>query len=156
LSPAPTQRIDVGDDLDLGYIDGCYASEYDSALDARLRWCGSGARLRFPQGADGFVQQLLIQVDGRAWPTDVLPRGPIEVWYGNQLLGTFAANRREVWVEQFDLPVLAKTSTIEITLRGPEFVPDALDYRGQRGPLLGQMRRLMVRIDWAAVAPSPQ
>lgn len=156
LSPAPTQRIDVGDDLDLGYIDGCYASEYDTTLDARLRWCGDGARLRFPQAADGFVQQLLIQVDGRAWPADVPPRAPIEVWYGNQLLGTFAANRRDVRVEQFDLPVLPKTSTIEITLRGPAFVPDALDYRGQRGPLLGQMRRLMVRIDWAAVAPSPQ
>lgn len=156
LNPAPTQRIDVGDDLDLGYIDGCYASEYDPALDARLRWCGNGARLRFPQAADGFVQQLLIQVDGRAWPTDVPPHSPVEVWYGNQLLGTFAVDRREVRVEQFDLPVLPKTSTIEVTLRGPEFVPDALDYRGQRGPLLGQMRRLMVRIDWAAVAPSPQ
>ncbi|MFZ9858137.1 MAG: glycosyltransferase family 39 protein [Roseiflexaceae bacterium] len=156
LNPAPTQRIDVGDDLDLGYIDGCYASEYDATHDARLRWCGNGARIRFPQAADGFVQQLLIQVDGSAWPTDLLPTNPIEVWLGNQLLGTFAADRREPRVERFDLPVLAKTSTIEITLRGPEFVPDALDYRGQRGPLLGQMRRLMVRIDWAAVAPSPQ
>jgi len=156
LSPAPAQRIDVGDDLDLGYIDGCYASEYDAALDARLRWCGNGARLRFPQAADGFVQQILIQVDGRAWPTDVTPYAPIEVWLGNQLLGSFSANHADVRVERFDLPVLPKMSTIEITLRGPEFVPDALDYRGQRGPLLGQMRRLMVRIDWAAVVPSPQ
>jgi len=156
LSPAPTQRIDVGDDLDLGYIDGCYASEYDASLDARLRWCGNGARLRFPQAADGFVQQLVLQVDGRAWPADVSPRGPIEVWLGNQLLGSFAANQTDIRIERFDLPVLPKTSTIEITLRGPEFVPDALDYRGQRGPLLGQMRRLMVRIDWAAIVPSPQ
>ena len=156
LNPAPTQRIDLGDDLDLGYIDGCYASEYDATLDARLRWCRDGARLRFPQAADGFVQQLLLQVDGRAWPADVVPIDPIEVWFGNQLLGSFAANQSEVRIERFDLPVLAKTSTIEITLRGPMFVPDALDYRGQRGPLLGQMRRLMVRIDWAAVAPSPQ
>jgi len=72
------------------------------------------------------------------------------------LLGSFSANHADVRVERFDLPVLPKMSTIEITLRGPEFVPDALDYRGQRGPLLGQMRRLMVRIDWAAVVPSPQ
>jgi hypothetical protein len=30
-------------------------------------------------------------------------------------------------------------------------VPDANDYRNQRGPLTGQMRQLMVRLDWLTI-----
>jgi hypothetical protein len=67
------------------------------------------------------------------------------------LLGTVAANTSTVRKEQFDLPVLPMGGDIVITLRGPEFVPDANDYRNQTGSQAGQMRRLMVRLDWAKV-----
>ena len=151
LHPAPTTTIDVGGDLDIGYIRGCYLGEGDAQLDANFRWCSSGMQLRFPQAANGFVQRLQLQIDGRGWPNDVPPNAPIEVWLDNQLLGTFAANTPTVRTEQFDLPVLPAGSDIVITLRGPAFVPDANDYRNQTGSQAGQMRRLMVRLDWAKV-----
>lgn len=151
LHPAPTTTIDVGGDLDIGYIRGCYLGEGDAQLAANLRWCSSGMQLRFPQAANGLGQRLQLRIDARSWPTDVFPAGAIEVWLDNQLLGTFAANTPTVRTEQFDLPVLLAGNDIVITLRGPAFVPDANDYRNQTGSQAGQMRRLMVRLDWAKV-----
>jgi hypothetical protein len=117
LHPAPTTRIDVGGDLDIGYIRGCYLGEGDAQLDANFRWCSSGMQLRFPQAANGFVQRLQLRIDARGRPIDVQPNAPIEVWLDNQLLGTFAANTPTVRTEQFDLPVLPVGSDIVITLR---------------------------------------
>jgi hypothetical protein len=151
LHPAPTTTIDVGSDLDIGYIRGCYLGEGDAQLDANFRWCSNGMQLRFPQAANGVGQRLQLRLDARSWPTDVRPSAPIEVWLDNQLLGTVAANTPTVRTEQFDLPVLPVGGDIVITLRGPEFVPDANDYRNQTGSQAGQMRRLMVRLDWAKV-----
>ena len=101
--------------------------------------------------ANGLGQRLQLHIDGRNWPIDVHPSAPIEVWLDNQLLGTFAANNPTIRTEQFDLPVLPAGNDIVITLRGPTFVPDANDYRNQTGSQSGQMRRLMVRLDWAKV-----
>lgn len=151
LHPAPNSTIDVGNDLDIGYIRGCYLGEGDAQLDVNFRWCSSGMQLRFPVMADGLGQRLQLHVDGRNWPIDVHPSAPIEVWLDNQLLGTFAANNPTIRTEQFDLPVLPAGNDIVITLRGPTFVPDANDYRNQTGSQSGQMRRLMVRLDWAKV-----
>jgi 4-amino-4-deoxy-L-arabinose transferase-like glycosyltransferase len=151
LHPAPTTTIDVGSDLDIGYIRGCYLGEGDAQLDANFRWCSSSMQLRFPQAANGAGQRLQLHLDARSWPTDVRPSAPIEVWLDNQLLGTITANTPTVRTEQFDLPVLPVGGDIVITLRGPEFVPDANDYRNQTGSQAGQMRRLMVRLDWAKV-----
>ena len=151
LHPAPTTTIDVGGDLDIGYIRGCYLGEGDAQLDANFRWCSSGMQLRFPQAANGMGQRLQLRIDARSWPLDVAPRGPIEVWLDNQLLGTVTANTPTLRTAQFDLPVLPAGNDILITLRGPAFVPDANDYRNQTGSQSGQMRRLMVRLDWAKV-----
>ncbi|MCE2852383.1 MAG: hypothetical protein LW717_14525 [Chloroflexaceae bacterium] len=151
LNPPPTSHIDVGGDSDMGYIRGCYLGEGDATLDATFRWCRTDMQLRFPQAASGFVQRLVFRVDGRAWPADVPPAHHIEVWLGNQRIGTMPANDLRVRDEVFDLPILPVGSDIVITLRGPEFVPDAHDFRMQQGVLAGQVRRLMVRLDDARI-----
>ncbi|MFM2309108.1 MAG: hypothetical protein RLY87_1229 [Chloroflexota bacterium] len=151
LKPAPSREIDVGNDLDLGYIRGCYLGEGDAVLNVNLRWCSDGAQFRFPAAGNGATQRLALRVDGRGWPTDVVPSGPIEVWVDNRIIGTFAADTPRVRVEVIDLPVQPQGGDIVITLRGPTFVPDANDYRKQRGPLTGQMRRLMIRLDWLTI-----
>ncbi|MEY2845231.1 MAG: hypothetical protein RL076_777 [Chloroflexota bacterium] len=151
LNPPATMRIDVGGDSDMGYIRGCYLGEGDAALDATFRWCRTDTQLRFPQAASGFVQRIVLRVDGRAWPTDVPPSGTIVVWLGNQRLGTMSANDARIRDEVFDLPILPAGSDIVITLQGPEFVPDAYDFRMQQGMRAGQVRRLMVRLDDARV-----
>jgi hypothetical protein len=135
----------------MGYIRGCYLGEGDATLDATFRWCRTDMQLRFPQAASGFVQRLVFRVDGRAWPADVPPAHHIEVWLGNQRIGTMPANDLRVRDEVFDLPILPVGSDIVITLRGPEFVPDAHDFRMQQGVLAGQVRRLMVRLDDARI-----
>ena len=151
LKPTAAVDIDVGSDLDLGYLRGCYLGEGDAVLNVNLRWCSAGAQFRFPAAGNGTTQRLALRVDGRGWPTDVVPSGPIEVWLDNRVIGTFAADTPRVRVEVIDLPVQPQGSDIVITLRGPTFVPDANDYRTQRGPLTGQMRRLMVRLDWLTI-----
>lgn len=154
LNPPPTSQIDVGGDNDIGYVRGCYLGEGDAALDATFRWCSSGMQLRLPQAASGYVQRLLLRVDGRGWPRDVRPSAPIEVWLDNQLLGTFAADDARVRDEYIDLPVLPKGSDIVITLQGPAFIPDAVDFRTQQGVQAGQVRHLMVRLDGVQVLPA--
>lgn len=151
LHPVNTTRIDVGSDLDLGYLRGCYLGEGDAARDVNLRWCTDGAQFRLPGAGSGSTQRLTLQVDGRGWPADITPSGPVEIWLDNRIIGTFAADTRTVRTVTIDLPVQPAGGDVEITLRGPTFVPDAVDYRRQRGPLTGQMRRLMVRIDAISV-----
>ena len=151
LKPAPMREIDVGNDLDIGYLRGCYLGEGDAVLNVNLRWCSDGAQFRFPAAGNGSTQRLTLRVDGRGWPRDVVPNGPIEVWLDNRVIGTFAADTAGVRVEVIDLPVQSAGADVVITLRGPTFVPDANDYRTQRGPLTGQMRRLMVRLDWLTI-----
>jgi hypothetical protein len=151
LTPAPMREIDVGNDLDIGYLRGCYLGEGDAVLNVNLRWCSDGAQFRFPAAGNGSTQRLTLRVDGRGWPRDVVPNGPIEVWLDNRVIGTFAADTAGVRVEVIDLPVQSAGADVVITLRGPTFVPDANDYRTQRGPLTGQMRRLMVRLDWLTI-----
>jgi hypothetical protein len=151
LKPAPMREIDVGNDLDIGYLRGCYLGEGDAVLNVNLRWCSDGAQFRFPAAGNGSTQRLALRVDGRGWPSDVVPRGPIEVWLDNRVIGTFAADTPRVRVEVIDLPVQPAGADVVITLRGPTFVPDANDYRNQRGPLTGQMRQLMVRLDWLTI-----
>lgn len=151
LRPAPTNRIDAGSDLDLGYLRGCYLGEGDAALDITLRWCSDGAEIRLPGAGSGAPQTLTLRVDGRGWPTDVPAGAPIDIWLDNRVIGSFAAADRRVREVTIDLPLRPAGADIVFRLRGPTFVPDAVDYRRQRGPLTGQMRRLMVRIDWVAV-----
>src|SRR5256885_3168640 len=39
--------------------------------------------------------------------------------------------------------------SVIVTLRGPTFIPSAVDYLKQQGTQVGQARRLGMRLDWA-------
>lgn len=147
LYPPPTSYIELATDRDLGYIDGFYLGEYDPSSDTYSRWATNGARLRFPQTA-GRPSELCLHAGGAGWPNDLgLPT--IEVWVGERMLGTFQLER-EFMTHCFALGgPLAETIVVE--LRGPTFIPDALDLLAQQGPQVGQLRFLMLQLAWAEV-----
>lgn len=151
LPPTPTDRIDVGDGIDIGFIDGCYRPEYDSTSDRWGRWCGSETRLRFAQSATGFVQQLHLQYSVAGWPDDRLPQPPIEVWVEHARIGTIEINDPTRTTVVIDLPVLPAQSTIEVTLRGPAFVPSAGAFRTQNAGYNQLLPRYMLWLDAAWV-----
>ncbi|MBC8076636.1 MAG: hypothetical protein H7Y32_11230, partial [Chloroflexales bacterium] len=56
LRPAPRALINVGGNLDLGYLRGCYLGESSADDDANYRWCSDGAQIRFPAAGTGAPQ----------------------------------------------------------------------------------------------------
>jgi hypothetical protein len=153
LHPVPTRRIDLGGNLDLGYIAGFYLGEGDqsAAGDGTFRWSESQAWLLFPgQGRDA-PQQLCMRVDGRGWPTDMpLPRSRLLL---NQegapsLLFATLELQRDVLVYCGSLPPTTPGADVVVLLQSPVFVPSAADLLAQQGPLAGRLRLLGLRIDW--------
>jgi len=151
LRPKSTQRIDLAGDLDLGYIRGCYLGENNPPLDgtATFRWCTDGAQLRFPGAGTGAEQTLLLRADGRGWPDDMLPVPAAQVLVGEQMIGSFTPDHAGIREFSVSLPPLPPGTDVVVTLRTPTFVPSAVDYLNQQGTLVGQARRLGVRLDWA-------
>jgi hypothetical protein len=149
LPPTPNQRIDVGDGNDVGFITGCYRPEYDPASDRWGRWCGTTSQLRFTQAATGFVQQLHLQYSVAGWPSDRLSQPTIEVWVERTRIGTIAVDDSSRTTAIIDLPVLPAQSTIEVTLRGPAFVPSAGTFRTQHAAINQLLPRYMLWLDAA-------
>jgi 4-amino-4-deoxy-L-arabinose transferase-like glycosyltransferase len=151
LRPKSTRRIDLAGDLDLGYIRGCYLGENNPPLDgsATFRWCTDGAQLRFPGAGSGAAQTLVLRADGRGWPDDMLPVPPVQVRVGEQAAGTFTPDHAGIREFSVRLPSAPPGADVVVTLRTPTFVPSAADYLNQQGALVGQVRRLGVRLDWA-------
>lgn len=154
LRPAPTRRIDLGGNLDLGYIRGCYLGEGDRTLTppATFRWCTDGAQLRFPAAGTGQPQTLSLRVDGRGWPTDLLPVTPATVVLDGRAVGQFDPAYAAVTTVTLLLPPTPAGAEVLLTLRSPTFVPNAADYLSQQGNQAGQLRRLAVRLDEAALS----
>lgn len=154
LSPAPTRRIDLGSDLDLGYLRGCYLGEGDTSIapPATFRWCSDQARFRFPQAATGQAQTLHMRVDGRGWQGFAVQPPPVTVFVNGMSIGSFAPNFAITDV-RLPLPTLPKGTDLIIELRSSVFYPPALTYLSQQGRLVGQVPRLAVRIDWIEVLP---
>jgi hypothetical protein len=149
LRPAPTSRIDLGGNLDLGYIAGCFLGEGDIIERATYRWCGDGARLRFPQAGTGAPQRLVLRADGRGWPTD-MPLTPVRVLVDGRDVGTFTPDRTAPREFEIALPAALPGADIIVTLRGATFVPGPERYLHQQSESsLGQVQRLAVRLDWA-------
>src|SRR3712207_2283571 len=74
LQPPGTTRIDLGNGLDWGYIEGFYGREYTDPTDpfgTGFRWMGPRARLRFTAAGTGQPQMLRLQLAGG-------PRPPID------------------------------------------------------------------------------
>lgn len=144
--PLPDNRLDLGGDLDLGYIQGFYLGEGEQDVGT-FRWSGPEARLRFPQAGSGAPQQLCLRADGRGWYDD-LPLPHFSLALGEQTFATLEL-QRDVQVYCAPLPASPRGADIVVTLRSATFVPDAADLLGQQGPQVGQLRLLGVRLDWA-------
>ncbi len=150
LRPAPARRIDLAGDLDLGYIAGCYLGEGDTTVQppATFRWCGDGARLRFPEAGDGRPQTLVLRADGRAWAGFAAQPPRLTVLADGRPAGScalgFAVGECSV-----ALPPAPPGSDLVITLRTATFVAPAARYVSQQGSQVGQAQALGVRLDWA-------
>ncbi len=161
LYPAPTSRIDLGGNLDIGYIRGFYLGEGDqtTAGDGTFRWSADEAWLLFPAQGSGTSRQICLRADGRGWPQDLaLPTFDL-------LLATAAPEpllvdtlqlRRGVAVYCTELPPVPPGADVVVLLRTPTFVPAAADLLAQQGPQVGQLRRLGLRLDWVELGePQP-
>ncbi|HEX9371433.1 MAG TPA: hypothetical protein VF897_10515 [Roseiflexaceae bacterium] len=159
LRPAglPGNRIDLAGNLDLGYVEGCYLGEGDPAAQGNFRWCGDGARLRFPSAGSGAPQTLVLRVDGRGW-AGYAPAAPeARVFAGGQAAGAFTPELSGPTEFSVALPPTPRGADVVVTLRTSTFVPPAERYLSQQGKsVVGQVQRLGLRIDWAALRePTP-
>jgi 4-amino-4-deoxy-L-arabinose transferase-like glycosyltransferase len=153
LHPPPTQQIDLGGNLDLGYIQGFYLGEGDPSADGTFRWSSAEARLLFPGQGQPEGQQVCLRADGRGWPPDLpMPTftlalaasqdAPADAPFARHTL------QRAVHTYCAELPPTAAGADLVLVLRSPTFVPPAADLLAQQGPQAGQLRLLGVRLDW--------
>jgi hypothetical protein len=155
LHPVPTRHIDLGGNLDPGYIKGFYLGEGDqsAAGDGTFRWSGPRARLLFPGQGRAEPQQLCLRADGRGWPTDMpLPRPRLLLEQGRTadtpLPFATLELQRDVRVYCGSLPPTVPGADVVVLLQSPVFVPRAADLLAQQGPQAGQLRLLGLRLDW--------
>lgn len=148
--PLPDQRIDLGGDLDLGYIRGFYLGEGAPDIDGTVRWSGPEAQLRFPAAGSGGEQQICLRADGRGWPGD-LPRPQFRLLLDEQTFATIDLQRAGVEIYCATLPPAPPGADVIVTLRSDTFVPNAADLLGQQEAQVGQLRLLGVRLDWAEI-----
>jgi hypothetical protein len=146
----PNNQIDLAGNLDLGYIEGCYLGEGDSQAKGNFRWCTDGARLRFPAAGTGAPQMLALRADGRGWLDGLKPPSTVHVLIGDQEAGIFTPESQAVGEFQVILPPSPAGADVVVTLHMDTFVPGADRYLSQQGkPVVGQVQRLGVRLDWA-------
>jgi hypothetical protein len=146
----PNNHIDLAGNLDLGYIEGCYLGEGDSQAHGNFRWCTDGARLRFPTAGSGAPQMLALRADGRGWFDGLKPPSTVHVLIGDQEAGAFTPESHAVGEFQVMLPPAPAGMDVVVTLRMDTFIPGADRYLSQQGkPVVGQVQRLGVRLDWA-------
>lgn len=155
LAPAPTTAINVGGNLDVGYLRGCYLGESIRGVDTgNYRWCSDGAQLRFPAAGTGAAQTLVLAADGRGWQGfGAAP--PVRVLLGEREAGSFTPSMDAPQEFRVALPPTPAGQDVVITLRTATFIPDAGDYNRQQGALAGQVRQLGVRLDWAELRGAP-
>ncbi len=159
LYPPPTTRVDLGGNLDLGYISGFYLGEGDPSGGGTFRWTAAQARVLFPQQG-GATQQVCLRYDGRGLPADLpLPTLTLAYAAGNAVkaapaipFGTLPL-RRTVDEACLPLPATPRGADLVLELTTPAFTPAASDLLAQQGLQAGQLRRLGVRLDWVELRP---
>ncbi|MDQ2999512.1 MAG: hypothetical protein M3R61_20965, partial [Chloroflexota bacterium] len=147
----PNNKIDLAGNLDLGYIEGCYLGEGDITLKpaANFRWCTDGAHLRFPAAGTGAPQTLVLRADGRGWFDGLRPPATVHILIGEQEAGIFTPDSQAVGEFRVTLPPAPAGADVVVTLRMDTFIPGADRYLSQQGkPVVGQVQRLGVRLDW--------
>jgi len=152
----PNNRIDLAGNLDLGYIEGCYLGEGDREAKGNFRWCTDGARLRFPAAGTGAGQVLALRADGRGWFDGLKPPSSVHVLIGDREAGVFTPEAQAVGEFQVMLPASPAGADVVVTLHMDTFIPGADRYLSQQGkPVVGQVQRLGVRLDWAELRGAP-
>jgi hypothetical protein len=150
--PLPNDYVDLAGNLDLGYVSGCYLGEGDQEAKGNFRWCTDGARLRFPAAGNGAPQTLALRADGRGWAGYAPAPPPVRVFAGDRLAGTFTPDSHGPREFTIALPASPKGADVIVTLRSDTFIPGADRYLRQQGKAVqGQVQRLGVRLDWAAI-----
>jgi hypothetical protein len=157
LQPPPVNRIDLGNGLDWGYVDGVFQRQWpDTATtDAEIfangyRWAGPEARLRFVGAGTGQPQQVQLRVNG--YRPEAQPPAQLAVGTPNTLLETFDVSP-EWQTLSVTLPPTAPGQDVVVTLRSTTFVPGPEEL--QRRQLARQKLRLLgVQVDWAELLPS--
>jgi hypothetical protein len=151
-APLPNNYIDIAGNLDLGYINGCYLGEGDPQAQGNFRWCTDGAQLRFPAAGTGAPQKLALRADGRGWAGYAATPPPVRVFVGDRLVGTFTPDLSEPRTFTVALPAAPNRADVIVTLRSDTFIPGPDRYLHQQGKAVGgQVQRLGVRLDWAAL-----
>lgn len=155
LEPPPTEQIDLGGGLDIGYIQGFYTRGWaDDAqkLATGYRWSGPHARLRFPKAGSGQPQTLTLRVNNYTQ----LPSAQVSPALRSQALTPFELSGQPEWrTVAITLPPTPAGEDVVIDLRSPVFLPGpdqlAVNMRSEvRQPL----RMLGMQLDWARLSPA--
>ncbi|HEY0607680.1 MAG TPA: glycosyltransferase family 39 protein [Herpetosiphonaceae bacterium] len=146
LHPPPTTRIDLGNGLDWGYVDGFFQREFPpeskTPFEDGFRWTSPQARLKFVGAGTGRPQTLTLRVRR---PVD--PPAQLTVVGAEPATFEIGADWQEVSVA---LPATPSGEDVIVNLRSTVFVPgpDDLQARQQVGL---QLRLLGVQVDWAEI-----
>jgi 4-amino-4-deoxy-L-arabinose transferase-like glycosyltransferase len=146
LRPPPTRRIDLGNGLDWGYVDGFFQREFPpesrSPFEDGFRWTGPTARLKFVGAGSGRPQTLKIRVC-----RPVAPPARLTIVGAEPSSFTVGAQWQELTVA---LPAAPSGEDVIVDLRSTVFVPGPADLQARQQVGL-QLRLLGVQIDWAEI-----
>ena len=93
---------------------------------------------------------LALRADGRGWLDRLKPPSTVHVLIGDQEAGIFTPESQGVGEFHVILPPSPAGADVVVTLHMDTFVPGADRYLSQQGkPVVGQVQRLGVRLDWA-------
>lgn len=154
LIPPPTTRIDLGNGLDWGYIDGFYGREGVAEQPDNLRWTSTQARLRFPGAGTGAAQVLRLRVASPR-PAD-MPAPTLTITRPAACLPDTDSCQQHVsepisadWqVIEIALEPTPAGEDVVISLQSPIFVPGPGELK-ERQQAREKLRLLGVQIDWA-------
>lgn len=155
LEPPTLARIDLGNGLDLGYIDGFYKREYtdpQNPFGSGSRWSGPHARLRFVGAGTGQPQTLTLRVNGytiNPTPTTLTPR------IGATVLPpvTLQPDWQTVPIA---LPPTPAGQDVIVTLDAPVFVFGPTDLADRvRSEVRQPLRLFGAQFDWAELSAPP-
>ncbi len=139
LSLEPLQRLDVGNGLDYGYVNGVHDSE--TAGGITFRWTQGEGRFRLPTAAPATVRiraRLAAPRLGRETAV------PVEAWVGKSLLARWEV--APTWGLYETSPLqLSAGGTIELRIRSTTFIPQEVD------PSQPDTRALGVQVDWLEI-----
>ncbi len=138
LSLQPVDRLDVGDGLDYGYVEGVHAPE--AAAGSLCRWTAGQARFRLWAGQAGQVRLRLRLAAPRLGPA---APAAVSVLVNGRVLAHWEVVA--TWDTYETPPFAAPDQQLEIVVQSTSFVPQEVS------PDLPDTRELGVQVDWVEV-----